>query len=280
MVNLIAALETAETNAFADLYAATPAGVATDLGLSITTIGDASIMAVNAIDVLALNRVVGLGIEGEPSDEHLSRVLDAIGRTGSPRLFVQVAPLNGYDSVGTRLEARGLRHYNNWMRLRRDLTNLEALPPPSADQRAARTPIEVHQIDADQAGIFGRIVAGAFGYPPPLVPLSGQVVGRPHWHHYLAYDGETPIAAAAMYVNDQAAWFGFAGTDAAHRGRGGQHALVTRRLKDAAEAGCRWVSVETAEDTITRDAPSFRNLRRFGFEVAYKRPNYLWTKRA
>ena len=29
--------------------------------------------------------------------------------------------------------------------------------------------------------------------------------------------------------------------------------------------------------TVTRDAPSFRNLRRLGFEVAYRRPNYLWT---
>lgn len=269
----MAALETAETTAFEDLYSATPAGIATSLGLSVTTVGDATVIAVNAIDVLALNRVVGLGLGGEPSDEHLSRLLDAFERTGSPRLFVQVAPLNGHESIGTRLETLGLRHYNNWMRLRRDLTNLGALPPPSAE-------IEVRRIEADQADVFGRIVAGAFGYPPPLVPLSGQVVGRPRWYHYLAYDGSTPIAAAAMYVNDQTAWFGFAATDAAHRRRGGQHALVTRRLRDAVEAGCRWVSVETAEDTVTRDAPSFRNLRRFGFEVAYKRPNYLWTKQA
>jgi ribosomal protein S18 acetylase RimI-like enzyme len=51
-------------------------------------------------------------------------------------------------------------------------------------------------------------------------------------------------------------------------------------MKDAADAGCRWVSVETAEDTVTKDAPSFRNLRRLGFEVAYRRPNYLWVKPA
>jgi ribosomal protein S18 acetylase RimI-like enzyme len=81
-----------------------------------------------------------------------------------------------------------------------------------------------------------------------------------------------------MYVTGKAAWFGFAATDAAHRRRGAQQALIVRRLKDAASAGCRWVSVETAEDTVTRDAPSFRNLRRLGFEVAYRRPNYLWSR--
>jgi hypothetical protein len=53
---------------------------------------------------------------------------------------------------------------------------------------------------------------------------------------------------------------------------------VRRRLADAGAAGCRWVSVETAEQTATRDAPSFRNLTRFGFEVAYRRPNYLWAR--
>ena len=54
--------------------------------------------------------------------------------------------------------------------------------------------------------------------------------------------------------------------------------LVRRRLADAAALGCRSVSIETAEDTIARDAPSFRNLRRLGFEVAYARANYLWTR--
>jgi ribosomal protein S18 acetylase RimI-like enzyme len=79
-----------------------------------------------------------------------------------------------------------------------------------------------------------------------------------------------------MYVSDRAVWFGFAATDAAYRNRGAQRALVLRRLHDAAAMGCSWVSVETAEDTAVRDAPSFRNLRRLGFDVAYTRPNHLW----
>lgn len=81
-----------------------------------------------------------------------------------------------------------------------------------------------------------------------------------------------------MYVSGEAAWFGFAATDAAHRRRGAQQGAIVRRLEDAAKAGCTWVSVETAEDTVTKDAPSFRNLRRLGFEVAYTRPNYLWSR--
>ena len=140
------------------------------------------------------------------------------------------------------------------------------------------TSLDVRRIDSAHADVFGRIVATAFDFPPAIAPLPSQAIGRPHWHHYLAFEGDTPIASGAMYVADGAAWFSFAATDAAYRKRGAQQALIVRRLHDAADAGCRWVSVETAEDTVTRDAPSFRNLRRLGFEVAYRRPNYLWVK--
>jgi ribosomal protein S18 acetylase RimI-like enzyme len=142
------------------------------------------------------------------------------------------------------------------------------------------TSLAVRRIGSDHADVFGGLVATAFDYPPALAPITSQTIGRPHWHHYLAFEGDTPIASAAMYVAGSAAWFGFAATDAAHRKRGAQQALIMRRLQDAADAGCKWISVETAEDTVTRDAPSFRNLRRLGFEVAYKRPNYLWVKTA
>jgi hypothetical protein len=88
-----------------------------------------------------------------------------------------------------------------------------------------------------------------------VATLPGQTVGRPGWRHYLAYAGDTPIASAAMYVSGEAAWCGFAATDAAHRKRGAQRALVVRRLLDAAAVGCSRVSVETAEDALSRTLP-------------------------
>ena len=35
--------------------------------------------------------------------------------------------------------------------------------------------------------------------------------------------------------------------------------------------------VETSEPTDDDPAPSYRNMRRLGFRVAYRRPNYLRT---
>jgi GNAT superfamily N-acetyltransferase len=270
----IAALELAEIEALADLYHAAGPGVVADCGLSVREVGDAVLIAATRFDVLALNRLVGLGLRSSPADAALADAMSAIEQTGSPRCFVQVAPTGASDGLGVRLERLGLRHYNNWMRLRRTLDDL----PRRAD--SSPTSLEVRRIDSAHAEVFGRLVATAFDFPPAIAPLPSQTIGRPHWHHYLAFEGDTPIASGAMYLAGSAAWFSFAATDAAYRKRGAQQALIVRRLYDAADAGCKWVSVETAEDTVTRDAPSFRNLRRLGFEVAYRRPNYLWVKTA
>jgi ribosomal protein S18 acetylase RimI-like enzyme len=161
-----------------------------------------------------------------------------------------------------------VRHYNNWVRLSRALVDLPEQPA---------TTLVVREIDASLAAPFGQIVATAFGYPPALAPLAVAGVGRPGWRHYLAYFDGTPVAAAGMYLSGSTAWFGLAATDASHRRLGAQQALLVRRLHDAAAAGCSLVSVETAEDSVVKDAPSFRNLRRLGFAVAYVRPNYLWS---
>jgi hypothetical protein len=272
MSESIVALEQAEIQALADLYHAAGPSVVADCGLSVREVGDAVLIAAIRFDVLALNRLVGLGLRSSPSDTALADAMTAIEQTGSPRCFVQVAPTGASDGLGVRLERLGLRQYNNWMRLWRSLDDL-----PRASESSA-TSLDVRRIGSAHADVFGSLVATAFDYPPALAPITSQTIGRPHWHHYLAFEDDTPIASAAMYVAGSAAWFGLAATDVAYRRRGAQHALIVRRLQDAADAGCKWVSVETAEDTVTRDAPSFRNLRRLGFEVAYTRPNYLWVK--
>jgi GNAT superfamily N-acetyltransferase len=274
MSESIVALELAEIEACRDLYRAASADVVAASGLSVTDFGDAVLIAVNRIDVLALNRLIGLGLRQLPSEAALAEAMTALEETGSPRCFVQVAPTAGSDDLRARLEGLGLRHYNNWMRLQRGLTDLPRRPDSSSSS------LDVREIGLSDARRFGDLVAKAFDYPPSIAPLTWQPIGRPHWHHYLAFEGDVAIATGAMYVAGDAAWFSFAATDAAYRKRGAQHALIVRRLQDAADAGCKWVSVETAEDTVTRDAPSFRNLRRLGFEVAYTRPNYLWLKTA
>ena len=265
----VVALERAEIDAFTDLYRAASPDVIDASGLTVSNMGDLVVLAANKIDVLALNRALGLGLTEPISDALLGDLLSVLAERRSPRFFISVAPVNGHERLKEALLLKGIRHYNNWVRLSRTVKDIPA------DTSNA---LEVREIDRRSADVFGDIVATAFGYPPAVAPLSGQTVGRPGWRHYLAYADDTPIASAAMYVSGETAWFGFTATDAAHRKRGAQRALVVRRLRDAAAVGCSRVSVETAEDGVVKDAPSFRNLRRLGFEIVYARPNYLWTR--
>ena len=117
---------------------------------------------------------------------------------------LELAEIKACRDLRGRLERLGLRHYNNWMRLRRGLTDVPR-PPDSSS-----SPLDVREIGPSDAHRFGDLVAKAFDDPPSIAPLTWQPIGR----------------------------------------------------------------------AVTRDAPSFRNLRRLGFEVAYTRPNYLWAKAA
>jgi hypothetical protein len=50
---------------------------------------------------------------------------------------------------------------------------------------------------------------------------------------------------------------------------------MARRIHDAVAMGSEWLVTETGEDLPERPNPSFRNMMRAGFLVAYQRRNYL-----
>jgi GNAT superfamily N-acetyltransferase len=141
-----------------------------------------------------------------------------------------------------------------------------------------QTDLEVRQIDEDAAATFAKIVKGGFEWPDPVEPLVACLVGRPNWLHYIAYDGDAPAATAALFVHGEFGWLDFAATLPDYRGRGGQNALIARRIQDATARGVQRLIVETAEGKPDKPSPSYRNIVRFGFETAYVRPNFLWTK--
>jgi len=111
--------------------------------------------------------------------------------------------------------------------------------------------------------------------PLPLAEGLAMSIGQPGWQHYLAWDGEQAVAGAALFMRSGVGWLGAGGTLPSHRRRGAHGALMARRIQDSAAAGCEWVITETGEDTPEQPNPSFHNMRRTGFQVAYLRPNYM-----
>ena len=82
---------------------------------------------------------------------------------------------------------------------------------------------------------------------------------------FVAWDGETPVGAAAMSSHEDWVVLGGAATLPKHRGVGIQAELLRHRLDVATRAGARFATA-----TAAVGSPSSRNLARAGFQVALR----------
>jgi len=83
----------------------------------------------------------------------------------------------------------------------------------------------------------------------------------------VAYENGTPVAAGALFVEQDVATLCWSATHAAHRRHGAHAALIAHRVRLAAEKGCVAAGAETLESSSGRPGAALRNLIRAGFQV-------------
>ena len=76
-----------------------------------------------------------------------------------------------------------------------------------------------------------------------------------------------------MYVRGES-WLGIGATKPDMRKQGSQSALLARRVADAAKFDARHATTETDVPLANHAAPSYHNILKAGFNVAYVRPNW------
>lgn len=247
---MIAELERAEAEAFASLMSAA--------GLPVTRIAGAVCWAAPGIPDMQLNRVGGLGLERDPSDEKLDEI-EAFFRGHGNRFAISLTPGPLHD----RLLERGYTSGYRWMKFRRD-----ASP-------AGSVTTELVVEETDDADAYGSVIAEAFGLPTGG-EFFGGVVGRPGWTLFLARAGDEVAGGAALFLDDAGVgWLGIGGTRAAFRGKGAQNALISARIEHGRALGAHAFTTETGETVDDRPNGSYRNILRGGFVEAYLRPNLL-----
>lgn len=67
-------------------------------------------------DVLALNRVIGLGLWSPADDRTIQTILSDVKDSGATRFFVQVSPFAQPHNIGQILQAKGMTFRNNWVK--------------------------------------------------------------------------------------------------------------------------------------------------------------------
>ena len=261
---IVHALEQAEVAATRSWSGAAPEATKGALGIGMRDIGPALAVCVCAADILAYNRVVGLGVGAEARPSQIEEALAFFRAASVPRFMVQVAPETMPLELTDWLAARGFYRHNQWLRLYRSTTDVDLPIDP-----------RVRRIGREHAEVFARTNVEAYGHSEVMIPWLAAGVGCEGWQHFGSFEDGEPVGFAALHTQGRAAWFGFACTRATHRRRGVQSGRIATRLRVAAELDCEFASVETADDTPEKSNPSTHNLRRLGFEDAYRRSNWV-----
>jgi hypothetical protein len=257
--------EFGEAEAQADFLLCSPPEFARLTRLEVKRIGSVWVSMIPELDSAFFNRIVGLGIGESATESMLEEAIAVLENAGCQNYMAQLSPLAEPAQCQEWLERRGLAPSRNWAKMYR---GNEPAPMLSSDLR-------VEKIGKGQADAFAEVVLKTFEMPPILRLLVKGFVGQPGWLHYLAFDGQKPVAGAAMFVKGEVGWLGFAGTLKQYRKRGGQGALFSRRIQDGLALGCKWFVTETGEDTPEDPNPSYHNMQRSGFKLAYLRRNYV-----
>lgn len=259
------AIEQIEVHAWRDFFAAAPPLAASALGLAGREMGGAYALSAPTLDSFMFNRVVGLGVARPATDTMLDAIVAHYADRGAP-FEVNLCPLAEPGDLASRLSARGLDapfHHVKWVR------GIQSAPPRALALRLER-------VKPRQARAFGNIAGEGFaGGLPAARDWFAGCVGRPGWTHYVTYEGDEPAGCAAMYVEGDGAWLCFDATRESQRGKGSQSLLIAARIRDAAAAGCRWLSCDTGPNWPDVDTTAWRNLSRAGFVAAYERPCWI-----
>jgi hypothetical protein len=254
--------ERAEVAAMTDLIAAASIELVHSIGLKSWTFDCASALTATNLSEIWFNRVYAIGVEASATADALADIDGELqGAVGDNYAF-QLTPLADSPEIRATLQARGLQFTNNWVRLLRSTGEA-----PSVDS-------SISVEETTDAEVFARLVCAGFGVPAAFAPMFSGIVGRDGWRCYVGLHGGQPVATAAMFVRGDIGWLGFAATLPEARNRGAQSALIARRIADAASMGVTTLAVEVQESTNEHPNPSYFNLVRLGFRVAYLRGNW------
>lgn len=259
-------LESIEIAAWRDCYAAAPPAFAQAVGLETVEFGGPLLALCRRIDHYQFNRLIGGGLGSDAGGEPLEQAATRFRAAGLKNGYLQIAPGPRAAALADKARALGLTPLERtWVKFGR---GAEPAPRPA-------TTLAIAEATPADAMAFARAVITGFGMPETLAPWLAAIVGRPRWRAYVARDGDAVVGGAATFIDGERAWLGIGAMQASARRKGGHGALLARRISDGLEAGVRWFATETGKPLPGEAHPSFSNIRRAGFAIAYERAN--WT---
>lgn len=255
-------IEFGEADAFEDTFAASPA----DEGQRVLHIAGATLLIAPTMPAILFNRVLGLGLHKPINEAVMNEITGAYRDAGVKQWAIHIAPQALTPSTEALFAAHGLRRVSHWEKVYR----------AASAAVHVQTPFTVRRIGVEMADAYTDVFLASFNMHPALRAGLIAQIGRRGWQHFMAFDGDLPVACGALFVKGNVGWLGQGGTLPSHRRRGAQGEIMAMRVRESANAGCDWVITETGADTPEHPNPSFHNMLRTGFTHAYQRPEFLF----
>jgi len=259
-------VETNEANMFRTLWDTLPSALLAEYGASYQEVGGATATFFEQFPITAFNRVIGLGLHQPATEAMIDEVIELYSRKNTP-FSISLSPTAQPAQLSNWLLARGFEHTSNWAKVIRGM----APPPP------IKTDLRIELVDENTASQYAAVTQSGFGLPEWMTPLFEATAKAPNIYSYIAYADDVPAGVGSLSVSGEKGALFNGATLPEYRRRGAQGAIMARRIQDGIELGCRWFTTETGEDTPENPNPSYRNMIRTGFQLAYLRPNYDFT---
>jgi GNAT superfamily N-acetyltransferase len=260
----------AEAQAFVSMYQGAPPDLAQRLGLRVEQHAGAAALIAAQVPSALFNRVIGLGLRAPAAVEDLTTLRALYRAAAVPSWWLHWNPYAQPEGFEQTIAAQGFTQppRRAWTKFLRD-----ARPAPTV-----ATELSVRLAEAAEVTVTARAIATAFEMPDFMVDWIAALARHPGWRLYCVADetraGTQIAGGGCLFVDGTRAWFGLGAVLASHRKRGGQRALLARRVADAIELGCTELVTETGEPIGSEPNPSLANIEHSGFVRVAVRRNY------
>ena len=241
-----------------------------DAGISgydwrLVPVGDALCSVSSSDPSILLNRVLQLGSKGPPGEQQLREIRALYAEAGVERFFLHVVPAWKEEDTDAKLQKAGFARYRGWMKF----------VFGEREVRGAETDLDVRPVGPEQGEAFAAIAVPAFDMLDISQPVVALLPGVQGQQAYMSFDGDTPAGTGAVFIDGTTAALDWGATHPDFRRRGGQTAVLGRRLRYALDNGCDTICTMTGEAVPGYEQHSYSNILKNGFEEAYLRENWV-----
>ena len=266
---LAATLESAEVNAWLDMYAAAPTDFARQVQLEILRIENVVLTRCGTIPFIHFNCVLNLGLTEPAGEDQLEQILALYRETDIRAFAVFHIPQAQPALLPAWFKARNLRVRGGWDRIYRDNRSLTttAIAPPANFGVEKVTPATAPQWAAYIGTIYGL----------PTTPWLLSLIERPGWQHYLLRQEARIVAVRSMYIHSNGlAWLGI---DAPVPGIMAPSYDLDKQIcqvivRDGLALDVKYFVADIEAPTPEMNTPAYQNFEALGFKKAYLRSHY------